>query len=192
MIASAIAQITGNRKDDPTVQAYLKRAVANLQDAKVQWRAGNYSKNEEYLDNEETGLQKDISEVGNAFRLFILATEGEEEDDELPEWAAEQTAMESVPRAIAKPDPKAEWNAEVDRAYHAASKATNGFLVNSRWLKENIDPRSLFKGPKARAMKYASDELKDWWLENPRTPSYNEWAKASKETRETGGDPKAA
>jgi hypothetical protein len=42
---------------------------------------------------------------------------------------------------------------------------------------------SLFKGPNARARKYASEELIEWWTANPRPPSRAEWLKAAKDKK---------
>lgn len=44
-----------------------------------------------------------------------------------------------------------------------AEEATRGNLLNRAGRAKGIDPVSLWSGPSARARKYASDELKQWW-----------------------------
>lgn len=56
----------------------------------------------------------------------------------------------------------------VDREYWQAEAASNGFLLNEAGRREGIDSKSLFTGSEARAMKYASDELKWYWTAHPR------------------------
>lgn len=65
-----------------------------------------------------------------------------------------------------------EW---VALSYLAAEQATNGHMVNpagrDRRVKgkpDPISPRSLFSGPTARAGKYASPELLEFWETHPR------------------------
>jgi hypothetical protein len=48
-------------------------------------------------------------------------------------------------------------------SYVEAEAATNGHMLNPAGRAANIDPFSLFTGNRARAEKYASDELKDFW-----------------------------
>ncbi|MFC7582442.1 phage minor capsid protein [Nonomuraea antimicrobica] len=52
--------------------------------------------------------------------------------------------------------------------YVAAERYTRGVLVNAEGRRRRIDGRSLLSGPPARAMRYASDELKTWWEKHPR------------------------
>lgn len=69
-----------------------------------------------------------------------------------------------------------QFDEHVDREYWAAEGVTNGFLLNEAGRRAGIDPKSLFRpNPKesperaeARAMRYASDELKWYWSSNPR------------------------
>jgi hypothetical protein len=68
----------------------------------------------------------------------------------------------------------------VDRVFHQAQADTYGYLMTLEAARKGIEPKSLFTGLEARAMKYASDELKDWWREHPRMTK-TEWAKWSKE-----------
>ncbi|GIJ50023.1 hypothetical protein Val02_69090 [Virgisporangium aliadipatigenens] len=50
----------------------------------------------------------------------------------------------------------------------AAEEATNGYLLTRAGEAAGIDPISVFSGPAARARKWASEELKRWWTDNPR------------------------
>ncbi|MFI9553714.1 phage minor capsid protein [Nonomuraea endophytica] len=58
-----------------------------------------------------------------------------------------------------------EW---VEVQFIAAERYARGVLVNAEGRQRGIDGRSLLSGPAARAMKYASDELKTWWEKHPR------------------------
>lgn len=53
-------------------------------------------------------------------------------------------------------------------AYERASEACRGALLNERGRRAGIDSYSLFMGTEARAMAYASDELKEHWASNRR------------------------
>jgi hypothetical protein len=179
-IAEAIAQITQTPIESPTAEKYLKRALSALIDARTQYKAGNTESKSGELD-----IDMLITSVGNELDTLARTVAGLEDDTE-PEWKAEviETETLSIPTAVVKRDFKAEWRAEIDRTYQAASAHTNGVLINTEGNKNNVDPRSLFRGPKARAMKYASDELKDWWLEHPRPLSQAEWIKAQRKESE--------
>lgn len=52
--------------------------------------------------------------------------------------------------------------------YLKAEDATRGHMVNPEGQARGIDPGALFSGPEARARRWASDELKEWWDENGR------------------------
>ncbi|WP_113705374.1 phage minor capsid protein [Nonomuraea lactucae] len=58
-----------------------------------------------------------------------------------------------------------EW---IEVQFIAAERYTRGVLVNAEGRERGIDGRTLLSGPQARAMKYASDELKTWWDKHPR------------------------
>lgn len=47
--------------------------------------------------------------------------------------------------------------------YLAAEDETRGHMLNTAGTAAGIDPHSLFGGNAARARKYASDELRQWW-----------------------------
>jgi hypothetical protein len=63
---------------------------------------------------------------------------------------------------------KTERAAEVSRVIDAAEAGTNGYILNRRGREAGISERSLFTGPEARAKKYASEELLNWWESHPR------------------------
>jgi hypothetical protein len=56
----------------------------------------------------------------------------------------------------------------VYQQYIAAEDATRGHMVTPAGQAAGIDPHELFSGPAARARKWASDELKEWWDEHGR------------------------
>lgn len=49
-----------------------------------------------------------------------------------------------------------------------AERACNGVLLNKRGRAQGVTPESLFLSNAARANAYASDELRDYWRNNPR------------------------
>lgn len=57
---------------------------------------------------------------------------------------------------------------EVERSYWAAEDATKGYLLNDAGRRAGVHPRELFTGTTARAHKYASEELRDYWREHGR------------------------
>jgi len=52
--------------------------------------------------------------------------------------------------------------------YLQAEADTRGVLLTREGVAAGIDPISLFSGPRDRARKYASEELKRWWVDHPR------------------------
>lgn len=56
----------------------------------------------------------------------------------------------------------------LEHAYAQAEHATNGALLNAEGRARGIDALSLFMGPAARAEKYASEELIEYWRTHPR------------------------
>jgi hypothetical protein len=57
--------------------------------------------------------------------------------------------------------------------YLDAENATQGHMLNPAARARGIDPKSLFTGPQARAYKWASPELIQWWSEHGR-PTFEE------------------
>lgn len=58
---------------------------------------------------------------------------------------------------------RAAYRDHVDEQYWQAEADTNGYLLTPAGQAQGIDPRALFEGPAARARKWASPELLEWW-----------------------------
>jgi hypothetical protein len=84
------------------------------------------------------------------------------------------------------------WNAaEDDTRGHMLSKAAEAH--NAKFAADGarqIDARKLFTGPEARARKWASDELKQWWDQHgrPTLEQYRQQVITGTERRERGAD----
>jgi hypothetical protein len=63
---------------------------------------------------------------------------------------------------------KSDYLSHVDNEYDKALEACSGVLVNKEGRELHVDGYSLFTGTERRALKYASEELLDYWLTNPR------------------------
>ena len=62
-----------------------------------------------------------------------------------------------------------EFELYLEAQVDAALDACAGVLLNAEGRAAGIDPRTLFYGPWARAKKYASEELIDFWAQAGRT-----------------------
>jgi hypothetical protein len=78
---------------------------------------------------------------------------------------AEQAQQRRSARQVAR---RAERQEELERSWLDAERATKGNMLNRRGREAGINERSLFRGPEARARKYASEELLNYWEDNPR------------------------
>lgn len=56
----------------------------------------------------------------------------------------------------------------LEYAYTRSLEETGGVLVNAAGRQKKINGLDLFTGPSARAYKYASEELIEWWQVHPR------------------------
>lgn len=56
----------------------------------------------------------------------------------------------------------------VDDAYNKALEGTGAVLLNKAGRALHLDGYDLFRGPRARAEKFASEELLDYWGRVPR------------------------
>jgi hypothetical protein len=74
--------------------------------------------------------------------------------------------FEAAARLYAKM--RTDYESYLEYTYNTALDGTGGVLVNSQGRALGIDGLDLFSGHKAYAMKYASEELLDWWKLNPR------------------------
>lgn len=63
---------------------------------------------------------------------------------------------------------RADFDRALFEAFEDAENDTNGYLLNKAGRAEGIEPFSLFKGPEARAYRYASHELIEHWAKRPR------------------------
>lgn len=61
-----------------------------------------------------------------------------------------------------------DFEKHIEQAYNRALEGTGGVLVNKLGRALHIDGLELFTGPENRAMKYASEELKEHWKKHPR------------------------
>lgn len=62
----------------------------------------------------------------------------------------------------------------IEAQYLAAEEYTRGHLVRAEY-REWISPRGLFEGPEGIAMKYASDELKQFWRDEVERVTFAEF-----------------
>lgn len=62
---------------------------------------------------------------------------------------------------------RAEFDVALEAELEAAEVATNGNLLRPAY-RGRVDAASLFVGPRARAERYASDELVEWWQHRGR------------------------
>ena len=162
-----VAAFMSAHGDDPAVlDAVLaemeRRDQAAAQAAGEQWNAP---------DDEPTDEERRIAELvdqGWDYRDAYVEVHGL---DPAELERQERAAVVDAQRADGETRDQAvrrlydEW---VYQQWLAAEAATNGVLLNRAGEAAGVDPRSLFSGPAARARKYASEELKRWWQDNPR------------------------
>lgn len=74
--------------------------------------------------------------------------------------------FESAARLYARM--RADYEGHLQWTYVAAVEETAGVLVNKAGLAKGIDGYDLFSGNRAYAMKYASEELIEFWKKHPR------------------------
>lgn len=108
-----------------------------------------------------------IAEGANPEDAFAEAY-GVESDQQRREAAVSQLrAMGYTGRSFDELTSRA-FRDEADRQYFAAEDATRGNVLNAAGRRADISPLSLFGGTEARARKYASEELLQWWQDNGR------------------------
>lgn len=61
-----------------------------------------------------------------------------------------------------------DFEIEIEAMYLQAEHVTRGDMLNKAGKAAHIDPRTLFYGTSARARKYASEELSDWFAKHGR------------------------
>ncbi|MEU4171011.1 phage minor capsid protein [Streptomyces sp. NPDC026665] len=85
-------------------------------------------------------------------------------------WIAEREAEQQAARtAYTREQVREMYREHVFAQWLAAEEATNGYLLSAKARAEGIDPITLFTGPAHVAYARASEELKRWWADNPRT-----------------------
>jgi len=62
----------------------------------------------------------------------------------------------------------AEWQVWAHAQFTAAENETRGYLLNREGVAAGMEPWSLWTGSLAHAMRYASEELQEFWTKNPR------------------------
>lgn len=92
------------------------------------------------------------------------------ESEEGQEHAADTAVLPSRCRRRLTADEQLRetYDAYTTTQWLAAEADCRGFLLSKEGQAAGIDPEELFSGPAARAEKYASDELKEWWGRNGR------------------------
>ena len=60
------------------------------------------------------------------------------------------------------------WEEAAHAQYLAADAVCRGVLLSRAGKRAGVTEWSLWSGPEARAMKYASEELREFWYANPR------------------------
>ena len=63
---------------------------------------------------------------------------------------------------------RSDFLGHVDSEYDKALEACSGVLVNKEGRVQHVDGYNLFTGSKQRAYRYASEELLEYWRDNPR------------------------
>lgn len=68
----------------------------------------------------------------------------------------------------ARDSERATWAEAAHAQYLAADAVCRGVLLSRQGKRAGVSEWSLWAGPEARAMKYASEELREFWYANPR------------------------
>jgi hypothetical protein len=85
-------------------------------------------------------------------------------------WLAEREAEQAAARgAYTRAQVREMYQEHVFSQLLAADEATNGRLLSRAAQQAGVSPESLFTGPSHIAYARASEELKRWWADHPRT-----------------------
>jgi hypothetical protein len=85
-------------------------------------------------------------------------------------WLAEREEAEASARAsYSRQQLREMYREHVYDQVIAAEEALNGVLLSRKARAQGVDPVSLFTGPSHVAYARASEELKRWWQDHPRT-----------------------
>jgi hypothetical protein len=117
------------------------------------------SEDEVYRELETYQRYSDTHEAGF---LRIVAEATRREDSAERAQTRRQRARANRERATS------DYRDSVYRQWLGAESVTNGYMLNAKGRAAGIDERSLFTGPQSRVDKYASEELRDFFLTNRR------------------------
>jgi hypothetical protein len=76
-----------------------------------------------------------------------------------------------------------EWFLGAHAQYLAAEAETNGYLLNKAGRELGIDPWTLWSGKSRLVERFASEELKSFWLEHPRTTVNDYWEQSKRDAK---------
>ncbi len=107
-----------------------------------------------------------LQRAGRRRPLEVLAAEVDRRDA-ADKRRRQQQERQAKARARRRAD-REEFDLWIHSQWLCAEADCRGVLLNKAGVDGGIDPVSLFSGPEARAMKYASEELRNWWLGHPR------------------------
>ncbi|WP_435109934.1 phage minor capsid protein [Nocardiopsis synnemataformans] len=100
------------------------------------------------------------------------------------EFTRQQRAGESDRRSFTQLA-REQYRLHIERVYVAAETELRGVMLNAEGEAAGIDPMSLFSGPRSRAERYASEELRAWWDAHGRT-TFQEFVDGIEQGRQTG------
>ena len=81
-----------------------------------------------------------------------------------------------------------EYTDEQYRLWLRAESATNGYMLSKAGKDRGINERTLFTGPERRVNRYASEELKEFFLTNPRLSRASWFAQSQQQRPDEGED----
>lgn len=126
-------------------------------------------------DRERRDAQRLVEQERQLAEYDRLVSEGMSDEDAWAEATGQSVEQQRREDAIARLRAdgftgrgfdelaRAAFRKHIDELYWQAEADTNGYLLSNAGEAAGIDPRELFTGPAARARKWASDELLEWW-----------------------------
>lgn len=94
--------------------------------------------------------------------------------------AADKAAHKRAVARFARWQKRAEYDDYVHAAWLQAELDCRGVLLSRDGLASGVEPAALWSMPEPRAMRLASEELRDWWAANERM-TYAQWQKHARE-----------
>lgn len=101
------------------------------------------------------------------------------------EFTRQQRAGESDRRSFTQLAREA-YRLFIERTYVQAETELRGVMLTPEGERAGVDPMSLFSGPRARAERYASEELRAWWDEHGRL-TFADYVAMIEQGRDTSG-----